>query len=110
MYRSDDVHPNLYLLSPVTLVEIAISFLDGVENDVEKRENAGFQHCLLFQQYFQNLSFLVSLKVKTVWQGINQSLILKGGSRFLSKIPLKVKKMYIWSALVLFSPNYFNIG
>ena len=39
----------------------------GVENFVEKGENASFQHFLLFQQCFQKFSFSGSLKVGIVW-------------------------------------------
>ena len=36
---------------------MTISFSDRVENIVGKGENAGDQHFLLFQQYFQKPSF-----------------------------------------------------
>ena len=39
---------------------------DRVENIVEKGENAGYQHFLLFPQYFQEPSFTGSLK-GSVW-------------------------------------------
>ena len=42
-------------------------FLGLVENIVGKGENAGYQHFLLFQQGFQNVSFSGSLKVGIVW-------------------------------------------
>ena len=38
-----------------------------VENIVEKGENAGYQHILLFPQCFQKTSFQGSLKVEIVW-------------------------------------------
>ena len=38
--------------------------LERVENIVGKGENAGYQHFLLFQQCFQNLSFPRVLKVR----------------------------------------------
>ena len=38
-----------------------------VENIVGKGENAGDQHVLLFQQYFQEASFPGLLKVGIVW-------------------------------------------
>ena len=41
--------------------------MDRVENIVEKGENAGYQHFLLFQQCFQKLSTLGSLKVGIMW-------------------------------------------
>ena len=42
-----------------------------VENIVGKGENAGYQHFLLFPQYFQKASFSSSLKVGSVWYGVN---------------------------------------
>ena len=44
-----------------------ISVFDRVENIVEKGENAGNQHFLLFPQCFQKTSFLRLLKVGIVW-------------------------------------------
>ena len=44
-----------------------MSVFDGVENIVGKGENAGYQHFLLFPQYFQKASFSESLKVGIVW-------------------------------------------
>ena len=41
--------------------------LGRVEDIVEKGENAGNQHFLLFQQSFQKASFLGLLKVGIVW-------------------------------------------
>ena len=42
--------------------------LEGwVENIVGKRENASFQHFLLFPQCFQKVSFLGLSKPVTVW-------------------------------------------
>ena len=41
-----------------------IFVFDRVEDTVEKRENAGYQHFLLFPQCFQKSSFLGSLKVE----------------------------------------------
>ena len=41
--------------------------LERVENLVGKGENAGFQHLLLFPQYFQKATFSGSLKVGIVW-------------------------------------------
>ena len=37
------------------------------ENIVRKGENAGYQHFLLFPQYFQKFSYTGSLKVVIVW-------------------------------------------
>ena len=44
-----------------------ISLFDTVEKTVEKGENAGYQHFLLFPQYFPKPSFSESLKVGIVW-------------------------------------------
>ena len=41
--------------------------LEMVENVVGKGENAGYQHFLLFPQYFQKASFSRALKVGAVW-------------------------------------------
>ena len=45
--------------------------LGRVENIVEKGENDGFQHFLLFPQCFQKASFSGSLKVGIVWERVN---------------------------------------
>ena len=42
-----------------------------VENIVEKGENAGYQHFLLFPHCFQKASFSRSLKVGIVWLRVN---------------------------------------
>ena len=44
--------------------------LERVENIVEKRENAGDQHFLLFPQCFQKPSHSGSLKVGIVWKTV----------------------------------------
>ena len=41
--------------------------LGRVDNIVGKGENTGYQHFLLFPQYFQKASFSGSLKVVIVW-------------------------------------------
>ena len=48
------------------IVPQKLSWISG-ENIVGKRENAGYEHFLLFPQYFQYLSFSGSLKVGMVW-------------------------------------------
>ena len=40
------------------VARMMISVVERVENIVGKRENAGYQHFLLFQQCFQKASFL----------------------------------------------------
>ena len=47
-----------------------IYVLDKVETIVGKRENAGYQHFLLFPQCFQKPSCPWSLKVRIVWQRV----------------------------------------
>ena len=44
-----------------------ISLFDRVENTVGKGENAGYQHFLLFPQYFPKPPSLGLLKVGIVW-------------------------------------------
>ena len=41
--------------------------LDNIENIVGKRENTGYQHCLLLPQCFLKASFPGSLFVDIVW-------------------------------------------
>ena len=59
--------------------------LGRVENIVGKGENAGYQHFLLFQQYFQNATYPGSLKlglcckelntIQSIHQSVNHSFI-----------------------------------
>ena len=51
----------------LNVAKMTISPIDRVENSVEKVENAGYQHFLLFLQGFPKLSSLGSLKVRIVW-------------------------------------------
>ena len=51
----------------INVAQKMISVFDRVENIVEKGENAGYQHFLLFPQCFQKASFFRSLKVGIVW-------------------------------------------
>ena len=51
----------------LNFAKMMISISNSVENIVGKGENAGYQHFLLFPQFFQKLSFLWSLKVGIVW-------------------------------------------
>ena len=44
------------------------------ENIMGKGENAGYQHFLLFPQYFKFASFPGSLKVDILWQRVNELL------------------------------------
>ena len=44
-----------------------IFVIDGLENIVEERENAGYQHFLLFPQCFQESIYSGLLKVGIVW-------------------------------------------
>ena len=47
--------------------QIVETVFDKVESIVGKGENAGYQHFLLFPQYFQKHFFLASLKVGIMW-------------------------------------------
>ena len=47
--------------------KMMISFLDREENTVEKGENAGYQHFLLFPQCFPKLSSSGLSKIVIVW-------------------------------------------
>ena len=49
------------------MAKMVICVSDRVENFVGKGENAGYQHFLLFPQYFQKLYFSGLLKVGIVW-------------------------------------------
>ena len=51
------------------VAKMRISFFDGekTENTVEKGENIGYQHFLLFPHCFPKPSSLGSLKVRIVW-------------------------------------------
>ena len=49
-----------------------IFVFDSVENFVGKGENAGYQHFLLFPQWFHKLSFPEVLKVGIMWWRVNQ--------------------------------------
>ena len=50
-----------------------IYVLDRIDNIVGKRENAGYQHFLLFPKCFQKSSCPKSLKVRIVWERVNFS-------------------------------------
>ena len=47
-----------------------IAVFDRVENNVGKRENAGYQHFLLFPQCFQKVSFPEASKGVIVWEWV----------------------------------------
>ena len=49
---------------------MTISLCDRVGNTVGKEENAGYQHFLLFPQFFPKPSSLGSLKVGIVWKRV----------------------------------------
>ena len=55
-------------------LEIVHFFSDSVENIMGKGENAGFQHFLLFLQYFQKASFSGSGKLVIVWEKAKDSV------------------------------------
>ena len=52
-----------------------ISVFDRVENIVEKGENAGYQHFLLFPQYFEKASFPDTSKGVIVWKWVKERMM-----------------------------------
>ena len=54
-----------------------ISVFDSVENIVEKGENAGYQHFLLFPQCFEKSSFPDTSKGVIVLELVNIKIILR---------------------------------
>ena len=62
-----------------------ISVFDGVENILEKGENADDQHFLLFPQCFEKASFPETSKGVIVWEWVNSLLVKKKIRLFLSK-------------------------
>ena len=56
-----------YADDKLNIVKMMISLFNKVENTVEKGENAGCQHFLLFPQCFQKPFSLGSFKVGIVW-------------------------------------------
>ena len=56
-----------YADGKLNFAKMMISLFDRVENTVRKRENAGYQHFLLFPQRFPMPSSLGSLKVGIAW-------------------------------------------
>ena len=61
--------------------------LRRVENIVEKGENAGNQHFLLFPQCFQKASFSGSLRVGIVWQRVKNTPLAKVSTPGKRKTP-----------------------
>ena len=51
----------------IKVPKMLIFVFDGVENTVEKGENAGFKNFLLFPQCFQKDFYSWSLKVGNMW-------------------------------------------
>ena len=56
-----------YAGDKITVAETLKFVLGKVENIVGNGENAGYQHFLLFLQYFQKASCTALLKVGIVW-------------------------------------------
>ena len=52
---------------------MTISLCNRVENTVGKRENAGYQHFLIFPQCFPKPSSKGSVKVGIVWERVNET-------------------------------------
>ena len=63
----DETKSEAFLDDKSKVAKMKISLFDRVENDVGKEENAGYQHFLLFPQFFPKSSSLGSLKVGIVW-------------------------------------------
>ena len=61
-----------------------ISVFNGLENIVGKAENAGYQHFLLFPQYFQKASYTRSLKIVTVY-GVERQVKFALGYFFIDR-------------------------
>ena len=69
-----------------------ISVFDRVENNVGKRENASYQHFLLFPQCFQKVSFPEASNGVIVWERVNSYLLAnKDFSRSIDLFQLKSK-------------------
>ena len=51
----------------INVAELMVSLSDRVENIAGKGENAGYQHFLLFPQFFRKPSFSGLLKLGIVW-------------------------------------------
>ena len=51
----------------INVAQVMILVFDRVENHVEKGENDGYQHFLLFPRCFQRATFSGWLKVRIVW-------------------------------------------
>ena len=76
-----------------------IFVFDTVENIVEKGENAGYQHFLLFSQCFQRAFYPGPLKVRTVWERVTGKFHYVGrvpcaGFIFLSAKAFMVESTY----------------
>ena len=77
-YLPNDYSLTLFKLKSIADDKINVTlklnfFIGWVENIVGKGENAGYQHFLLFPQFFQKFSFAGSLKIGTVWYRVNAS-------------------------------------
>ena len=55
-----------------SFAKMVISILDRVENIVGKRENAGYQHFLLFPQSFEKVFLSGHLKIRIVWSRLKR--------------------------------------
>ena len=69
---------------------------DNLENIVEKGENAGYQHFLLFPQCFQKVSYTRSLKVGNEWQNVKDKTLCAGREK---KMLLKLESVENSSAV-----------
>ena len=55
----------------LNVAKMTIFLFDRAENAVRTGENAGYQHFLLFLQFFPKSPSLGSLKVGIVWERVN---------------------------------------
>ena len=62
--------------------EMMILLHDRKENIVGKGENAGYQHFLLFPQWFQTASFKGSSKVRIARERVNDECLSKDVVKF----------------------------
>ena len=80
-----------------------------VENIVGKGENADYQHFLLFQQYFQNASYTMVLKVDIVWFELNLFMIFwMKLNKILAFISILCSIGFLWRNLLVSSLKIFQ--
>ena len=63
----DETKLKAFADNKLNVAKMTIALFDRIENTVEKGENAGYQHFLLFLQFFPKSSSFRSLIVGIVW-------------------------------------------